>query len=296
MTIEKCPITLYPFKKDELKPATSSTIEYETEFVGKVKITIPAYQELITGEYDKFIFAGICKHRTLENKEPILIDINFLKSGYKSLNPPLDFEEKIYHLLKYLYVNGGRENHEFELYSTRDFALAYASQEEFTRIITQLENEYYITIRKKHKIGGGKSALLFMGINLTSLGKEQAKKSLPKMPLFGLISQQISTGDPETDDKVNHAKKLFFADNATMDDMRSACETLSYILEPFRRDLSRFFTNKDVNDFFQIVNTFDIRHNKENTKDLIYPEQLEWVFYTLLNTINTYIKLKSKLE
>ena len=78
-----------------------------------------------------------------------------------------------------------------------------------------------------------------------------------------------------------------------MDRMRSACETLSYVLERLRTELEAYFSTKDIADFFQLVNRFDIRHNKETTKALQHPEQLEWVFYTLLNTINTYIKIKN---
>ena len=80
-----------------------------------------------------------------------------------------------------------------------------------------------------------------------------------------------------------------------MDKMRSACEVLSYILEPLRKDLEKYFKQKDISDFFQLVNNFDIRHNKESTKDIIHEEQLEWVYYSLLNTINTYTKLQKRL-
>lgn len=80
-----------------------------------------------------------------------------------------------------------------------------------------------------------------------------------------------------------------------MDDKRSACETLSFVLEPLRKDLTSFFSTGDVSDFFLLVNRFDIRHNKTSTTSLVHEEQLEWVFYTLLNTITTYTKLKRKL-
>jgi len=38
------------------------------------------------------------------------------------------------------------------------------------------------------------------------------------------------------------------------------------------------------------------RHNKAVIKELIHPEQVEWVFYSLLNSINTYYKLRSRLS
>jgi hypothetical protein len=114
------------------------------------------------------------------------------------------------------------------------------------------------------------------------------------MPMVGLVNQDISTGYPDIDNQINHAKDLFFSEPPTFEKMRSACETLSYVLEPLRKDLSQYFSQKDINAFFQIVNTFDIRHNKEYTNELVTEEQLEWVFYTLLNTISTFVKLKNK--
>lgn len=295
MTFDKCAILGYPLGAGELKPVTGSAIEYETEFVGKVKIGIMTYKELLDGDFERYLIAGICKHRTLENKETVLIDSDFIREGYKSFHPPIDFEEKTYQFLKYIYSYGGRENKEFDFNSTRDFPLAYASQEEFDRIMDHLENEYFITIRTKHRLGGMATRYVYMGVKLTRQGKEEAEKAIPKMPLFGLVSQEISTGDIAIDEKINHARNLFFEEPITIDRMRSACETLSYVLEPLRKDLEKYFTTKDISDFFQIVNSFDIRHNKEHTKDLVHPEQLEWVFYSLLNSINSFTKLKQRL-
>lgn len=292
MNFDRCALTGFSLKPEEIKPLTDSTIEYETEFVGKIKITIPAYQELLSGDFERWIIAGICKDRTLRNEEPVLIDSNFIREGYRKMNPPVEFEEKTNHFLKYLYQFGGKENRDFEFYSTRHFALAFSDPEEFTRIIDQLKSNYYVSVHKIHSLGRERAHQLYMGVKMTASGKEEAKKSLPKLPLFGLISQQITTGNIEIDEKINHARELFFDDVPTLDKMRSACETLSYVLEPLREDLKSYFSQKDVSDFFQIVNTFDIRHNKDSTKNIIHEEQLEWVFYSLLNTINTYTKLK----
>lgn len=291
MTFDKCAILGWPLKTGEAKPFTSSSFEYETEFVGRIKITIPAYNELLTGDYERYLIAGICKHRTLEQKDPVLIDSEFIRTGYKKLNPPLHFEEKVYQFLKYLYSSGGRENYEFEINSTKHFPLAYADQEEFIRIVDYLEDNYFISCGNKHRTNSGN---FYTGVKLTGVGRAEAEKTLPKLPLYGLISQEITTGDFEIDEKINHARQLFFEEPITMDKMRSACEALSYVLEPLRKDLETFFKSKDVSDFFQIVNNFDIRHNKDHTKDLVHHEQLEWVFYSLLNTINTYTKMKGR--
>lgn len=288
-----CALIGYEIQPNEIEPITSTTIKYETEFVGKVHITLPAYQELIEGEFERYLIAGICKNRTLKGEEPVLIDSEFIRTGFAKLNPPTEFEEKCSHFLRYLYEFGGRENKEFEIYTTRMFPVAYADVEEFSRIIDQLESDRYITIRTKHNMSRDKSHKYLMGVKMTGAGKAEARKGMPKMPMFGLVSQAISTGQSETDEKINHARQLFFDEPRTMDKMRSACESLSFVLEPLRTELSAAFSTRDVSDFFQIVNTFDIRHNKDNTKSIVHEEQLEWVFYTLLNSINTFVKMKN---
>jgi len=60
-------------------------------------------------------------------------------------------------------------------------------------------------------------------------------------------------------------------------------------LEPLREELKKTFTS-DTKIFFRIVNEFNVKHNKERTKNIQHEEQLEWIFYSLLNTINTYSK------
>lgn len=286
-------------KQEDLKPTTGPTIEYYEKTVGNVKVSLATYNELMTGDFERFeryIIAGITRNAFEDNQEPPLIDSQFIRGGYKALNPPTDFKEKVHRFLKYLYEHGGRENEKFEFNSTMHFPLAYSAPDEFIRIVEYLEKQNWIEIERTHKIGPMSSLRLFMGVELTTWGMDEVEKQLPQIPLIGLVDQRITTGNIVVDEKINHAKNLFFKENATLDDKRSACETLSYVLEPLRNDLANFFSLTDVSDFFQIVNRFDIRHNKASTISLVHEEQLEWVFYTLLNSINTYVKLKRKTE
>lgn len=290
----------------ELKPSEFSlidgTIQYFVKSLGKVNVTIAAYNELINdletnSDGDKYsnVFprhqlAGITRNAYERQQEPPLFDSLFIREGYLMEKAPTVFKEKSNRLLMYLYAQGGNENKKFELNSTSDFPLAYAEFEEFERIVDGLEKAHYIRYSKRHRMG--RVGLLFTSVELTALGISEVEKQLPSVPLLSLVEQQIQTGDAVTDERINHAKDLFFAPYATAHDKRSACETLSYVLEPLRDDLVTFFSVSDVSDFFQIVNRFDIRHNKSTTTNLVYQEQLEWVFYTLLNTISMYVKLK----
>ncbi len=278
----------------DIKPITSSTIEYYEQTVGNIKVTLVAYNELMTGDFERYIIAGITRNAYEDKQEPPLIDSQFIRDGYKALNPPTDFKAKVHRFLQDIYERGGRENERFELNSTMHFPLAYTEPDEFIRIIEYLEKQKWINIGRTHKIGAMASQRLFMGVELTTWGMDEIEKKLPQIPLIGLVDQKIKTGNIAVDEKINHAKNLFFKKNATLDDKRSACEALSYILEPLRNDLATFFSSADVNDFFQIVNRFDIRHNKDTTINLLHEEQLEWIFYTLLNSINTFVKLKTK--
>lgn len=284
-----------PVKPDDVKPIVDQTLDYFEPAVGRVRVTMAAYGELLEGNYERYLIAGITRN-AFENKvEPPLIDSAFINGGYKALSPPTDFREKAHHLLRYLYDHGGRENHKFELNSTREFPIAFAEPDEFVRLVDHLEKEHWIRIGKTHPIGGGRTQRLYLNLELTTWGVKEVEKTLPQIPMIGLVDERITTGDGEIDEKINHAKNLFFKDGSTMDDKRSACETLSFVLEPLRKDLTSFFSTGDVSDFFLLVNRFDIRHNKTSTTSLVHEEQLEWVFYTLLNTITTYTKLKRKL-
>lgn len=293
----------YPLTPDEFSLVDSGTITYFVKSLGNIRVTMPAYTELLnvlklgtendsySDAFPRFQLAGIARNAYERQQEPPLFDSLFIREGYKQEKVPATFKEKSNHLLMHLYSQGGNENQKFELNSTRDFPLTYTDTNEFERIVEGLVKAGHIRYSKRHQTG--RVGLLFMSVELTAMGIDEAEKQLPVMPLVGLVEQQIETGDVSTNERINHAKSLFFGPYATAHDKRSACETLSYVLEPFRDDLASFFTTSDVSDFFQLVNRFDIRHNKSTTTNLIYEEQLEWVFYTLLNTINTYVKLKN---
>jgi len=120
--------------------------------------------------------------------------------------------------------------------------------------------------------------------------------TLNSIPLVDLLTIKISTGNMNTDESIQSAKKQFFTNPRSKENMRSACESLIFILEPLKKELSNAFTSEDINTFFQIVNAFDIRHNKVKTKKLEYDAQYEWIFYTLINTIYTYSKIKLEVK
>src|ERR1035437_663605 len=50
--------------------------------------------------------------------------------------------------------------------------------------------------------------------------------------MYSLFKQGTDTGDKIVDEKINHAIELFLKPKSTMAEKRSACENLSFVLEP----------------------------------------------------------------
>jgi hypothetical protein len=259
---------------------------YQTPETGMICFTDVAFTEADNlSPSEKQILAGISRNRTIRNEKPETFTSAFFRTLMQQ-NIPYSFEAKARHFLSYLYESGGKEYNSFELHSRKDGPIAYAVPEEFERIIKYMKSEFWIDIGEEF-VGAG----AYHNVTLTKYGIEEVRRGQPKMPMFGLVSQEISTGDATTDASIETARKLFFSEPTSFDNKRSACETLSFILEPLRKKLDGMFEG-DTEYFFRIVNEFSVRHNKPSTKRINHEEQLEWIFYSLLNTINTYIKMK----
>lgn len=284
-----CPLTGQTIELHQ--SLTSISFFYETAKTGKVHFTdvaFPAASQLSVEE--KYILTGICRNNTVKG-EPTLIITTALLGQLNDQEIPYGFEERARHFLQYLYDNGGKEYKSFNLNSSNDCPITYSSLDEFERVVRYLESEGFIQF-KSTKTNTG---TIYQGLSLTKSGIGEVVKGLPKMPMFGLVSQEIKSGNASIDNQIEHARKSFFDSHNSLESKRSACETLSFVLEPLRNELKTLF-HGDTELFFSLVNNFNIRHNKNTTKGIEHEEQLEWVFYSFLNTINTYYKLKRKLS
>jgi hypothetical protein len=294
LKIHRCLLTDYPIEGFAM--LEEMVYVYTTPLTGKVKIALPAAIEFVNSNtFHRPELAGLCREAHELKLEPPLISINLINHLIKEMKTPKTFPEKALRFLTLLYNMGANDYKPTDLDSDNDYPMAFAEDsKQFIRIIDYLKDKHWVKVGSERVYIGSDSAL-YCDVLLTDLGIDEVQKGLPSFPMFGLVSQEITTGDSVTDEKINHARKLFFKDGASMEDMRSACVALSSVLEPLRNDLAIVITSADVNAFFELVNKFDIRHNKAATINLVHPEQLEWVFYSLLNTINVYTKLKARL-
>jgi hypothetical protein len=265
---------------------------YETPRTGPVAFTdLALMQAGQLSPVQKQILAGICRNRYLQNKEPVMIRLALLNQ-LNDQDIPYGFEERARHFLQFLMDNGGKEYRSHNLNSANDSAITYSSPDEFERIIRFLKGEGWLAFDSSTCTAQGS---VYQGLNITKNGMFEIKKDLPQMPLFSLVDQKVRTGDPATDAVIEHARALFFDPSSSHESKRSACESLHFVLEPLRYELNNLVQG-DTAAFFNIVNSFNIRHNKENIKKIEHQEQLEWVFYSLLNTLTTYVKMKKKLN
>jgi hypothetical protein len=197
-----------------------------------------------------------------------------------------------------LYDTGGNVHQARDLRIDRDFPMAYANgRDEFSRILERLVADGLLEYAKPNDTPNDWPYGIrtdYYGVLLSAKGRQLLESQGQDSALAGLVRQVPPTQDAQLNARIQHAKDLFFKTPASLENMRSACVALCAVVEPLRPDLKNMFFAQDVHDFFGIVNQFDIRHHNEKTKQLHLPEQFEYVFFGLLNIINTYYKLQRR--
>lgn len=126
---------------------------------------------------------------------------------------------------------------------------------------------------------------------------------LPNDALLSLVSSINEESGLETIiEKLKTAIKMYLHFTSNHEEKRKAINILADILEPLRAELKEMlnkeweFNKKDHNNMiFEIVNKFNIRHNKEVMN---YSEEIwfEWMFHYYISVIKTYYRLKKARE
>lgn len=294
--IEKCILTKRKFDNSfkYIPDPNFRGYKYYFKPVGKVYISHIAELVLDNNPNNASILAGLTRCAYELNDSPPVIDSELVNALQTLKYIPRNFNDKYEHFLSILYKTGGNEFKTRTIEVEDDYTLAFANDiSEFQRIIDFAISSGELECAKKfgsEEIG----TLIYLDLRLTPEGINKISKIINNY--FSIVQPKIDSGNIVIDRKINHAISMFYQEISTIEDKRSACEEISFILEPFRKDIEKYFVEKDVNLFFQLVNEFDIRHNKEITKKLVYEEQIEWIFQCLLNSLITYIKLKKRFE
>jgi len=268
-------------------------VTYENAAVGRVCIGALWYQELINLKKKNPILAGFCREQHEKELEPRILTKETSAELLKQLKYPKSLPEKADYLITFMYNHGGADGKTFNLQSGADYPLCYAdSPSGFNSVMTYLIEKGLITCKVTHLSG-----LIFAyRTHLKPHVIDELRTHPSHGPMQNLVDQEIRTGNAEWDKRINHAIELFDEQPQTKERMRSAVVDLCAVLEPLRSKLEGRFGRKDTNTFFTIVNEFDVRHNKKEILVVEHEEQLEWLYYSFLNTINTYAKLERKLS
>jgi len=200
-----CPLTgqTVQFAMDD---PSKMIYHYETPKTGKVVCTDVALTAIeALSDEEKNLLTGICRNRTINNEKPIIISANTL-TNLAALNPVMGFEPRARHLISIIYGRGGNEYQDFQFVSTRDSALTYSSMEEFERIMRFLKTKGWIDIRTTTPTTNG---CFYQGDTMSEASIAEIEKGLPKMPMYGLVSQEITSGDADMDKQIEQARKLF---------------------------------------------------------------------------------------
>lgn len=233
------------------------------------------------------LIIGYCRDYYEKKQTAFVIDTQFL-SNIKKLDYPKSFKDKCFHLLKFIYKNSGPERELLSFRSIIDYSITYSDIRMFNRCMDYLFKNSYIKGKLENKNSRGD--IYYWDVEITDHGEKKILELDPELIMRDLLYQTIRIGDEKEDNMLNEARKLFFGVDSNFETKRSACEILSKILEPKRVRLESMIGKKDVGTFFEIVNKFDIRHNKKSVLEIKYEEQLEWIFFSLLNSINLYVK------
>jgi hypothetical protein len=295
--ITTCVLTGYQFSQCEgqLLSSEGDNYSYKTILTGVVNIKKETYDLLKTqGRFRNPILAGMCRSYNELNQTPPLIDTALVDNS-SLLNPPSTPKEKLFHFIKLIYDMGGRDLVAFDFVSTRDYPLVYGKDAgEFNDIVKLADSKSLIEIG--HQLPMAQNTVQYRNVRLTDYGIAEVEQVRPQIPMRDLIILEFYTGDLKIDEQISHAKKLFLQEPRTPENLRSACEQLSFIAEPIRSELEkRKNLDVDLDIFFNIVNNFEVRHNKISNKPITYPEQYEFIFYGFLNALLFYFKSKNRI-
>ena len=271
-------------------------IVYRTKY-GILRVThiaLSMLKDFCTDRKKRNILRGYIRNRNFDRNDVIDITSEILIHIHIPKN--LDsFEAKWIHLLKYIERRGGKLRKPFRLSSESDYIITFSDDSmEFQRLGEYLFLNGYMDVSNPHS----NFPRVMMDVTIKDKGMEFLHQGY-KHTILNRLASNVFNWDEKVSPIVDKACELFFKENSSREEKRVACKSLADVIENIQKinkRLNKYFTIKDTNTFFKIVNEYEIRHNHEKIKRIEFEEQLEWVFYSLLNTLITYYKLESRLS
>lgn len=214
--------------------------------------------------------------------DPEIFFLNHLHS--KSIYPIYEYYEcyseiELFTVIEILYDKIAVYNYQKDVLETENVKKEFAGQ--INNILQFYDGGYFL----EHNSGA------------ITKGVDDSLKMMLTEDLKDTLSEDVMT-------KMRSAIKLYYRFDSNLEEKKKAINILADILEAFRSDLKdilneKFEVNKNDHDklIFDIVNNFNIRHNKSNQKTN-YEHEIwyDWMMQYYSSVIITYFKLKSIKE
>ena len=165
---------------------------YETSATGTVWLSDQARMavDLLTPE-QKYILAGVCRNRSIRNQDTEMIMLKDLQH-LDALDIPYGFEERAWHLLHYLYDNGGKKDRlTHHLNSSNDCPISYSTPAEFIRIVKYLKDKGWVSY--DHSVPT-QSYTHYQGLGISEDGINEIEKGTITFPMYSLVVQNMFRG------------------------------------------------------------------------------------------------------
>lgn len=108
----------------------------------------------------------------------------------------------------------------------------------------------------------------------------------PGDPRSELGEHALAATPPEHVERVSHAITKFRGREATREDKRDAIKALGDVLEHQRPEVRKILGKKDEGALFNILNEYDIRHHNSAQYSEYDEDFLDWIFWTLLASLD----------
>ncbi|RCW62873.1 hypothetical protein [Saliterribacillus persicus] len=188
-------------------------------------------------------------------------------------------EGDLFTVIEILYDNIGTFDHTKDIFIVDEYKCEFAI--DINNLLKKYNNGYYLNEKYGYIMEQPNDSI-----------KELLNSDIPNY-MSNEVSNQLKT-----------SLKMYYRFNSNEEEKKKAINILADILEPLRRDLqdilnSEFDINKKKHDklIFDIVNSFNIRHNDKNQFTLYSkPIWYEWMMQYYTSVILTYYRLKSEHE
>jgi hypothetical protein len=111
-----------------------------------------------------------------------------------------------------------------------------------------------------------------------------------------LLAQAVSTAQPTSVSRIDHAIAMFRKRGANAEDKRSALLTLAGILEERRQLIKAELGTADEGALFKIANKFAVRHQNKQQFSNYDVAFLDWLFWWYLGTVDLTNRIISRQE